>query len=91
MKFDDDGEAEKAAAIEFLRADQVWEFLQDFERRLDAAMQTTEGRSSELIKLVLHSRREVLEGFMEFVDLNSITFKELCGQLGYDIRFMEDS
>lgn len=78
-------------SLEFIRCDILWEFLLAVEKRLDISMDQREAKTSELIKLLTMGRREILEGLMEFVELNSLSFQELCGQLGYDIRYMEDS
>ena len=91
---DDDNNQSSRASVdsqEFIRCDILWEFFEAVEKRLEITMDQKESKTSELIKLLTSGRREMLEGFMEFVELNSVSFPDLCSQLGYDIRYQEDS
>lgn len=77
--------------IEFIRTDVLWEFLNNVQSRIEIAAANKEAKTSELVKLLIFSRREMIDGFSEFVDLNSMTFKEVCSQLGFEVRLFEDS
>lgn len=77
--------------IEFIRSDVLWEFLNNVQARIDITSANKEAKTSEMVKLLIFSRREMLEGFCEFVELNSFTFKEICSQMGFEVRLFEDS
>lgn len=77
--------------IEFIRTDVLWEFLNNVQNRIEITAANKEAKTSELVKLLIFSRREMLDGFCEFVELNSLTFKEVCSQLGFEVRLFEDS
>jgi hypothetical protein len=77
--------------VEFIRTDVFWEFLNNVQNRIDITATNKEAKTSELVKLLIFARREMLDGFCEFVELNSFTFKEVCSQMGFEVRLFEDS
>lgn len=60
-------------------------------KSLNNMMADVETKSSENIKLVMFGRREVVKAMSDWLYENQGDFQEICDQMGYEIRSMEDS
>lgn len=78
-------------AVEFVRTDLLWEFLNNLTLKISSMSQLKEVKGSEGCRLLLFGRQEMVEAFMDFVEENSMDFQTLCSSLGLEIRTMEDS
>ncbi len=52
---------------EYINADALWEFLDNYNSRLSIAMQSDSTKSSELCKLLLFGRQEMLDILSEYL------------------------
>ena len=74
-----------------VRADLLWEFLDAMNKGLNNLMLDVESKSSENIKLITFGRREIVKAMTDWLYENQTDFQDICDQMGYEIRSMDDS
>lgn len=74
-----------------VRADLLWEFLDAMNKGLNNLMLDVESKSSENIKLITFGRREIVKVMTDWLYENQTDFQDICDQMGYEIRSMDDS
>lgn len=80
-----------ASNEKLVRAELLWDFLDTMNKALNHLMTDVESKSSENIKLITFGRREIVKAMTDWLYENQTDFHEICDQMGYEIRSMDDS